>query len=185
MSNQSPTIPLFQILFKGPRQNRTVTLPTGLTCSAGTAFMDATPAADQDASGNVVVADGSKLFRGFVTRDVITSVPTPTFSELSTAGDRPNIPFESQFQAGFEGTLEDANEFEAEGPFLSSGNGAKDINAATAVGTPCSFVNGVVCVAATGQYAEFLLAEQQTPSIAGNVRCRFEKQYGIIKGTAE
>lgn len=186
MAKQAVTYPLFQIIKKGPRANKSVTIPLALAaCSAGTAFMEGTPVADQDASGLCALSDGSKLFEGFITRDVLAAVggvpavPVPTFSELST-GDSPNIPYETAFSAGLEGTVEDADEYEAEGPlFVSSGNGGRDITNATAIGTKLSFTGGVTCIAQTGNRSEFELAEIQTPSVAGNVRIRARKIYGV------
>ena len=192
MANQAPTYPLFQVIRKGPRPNKTVSLPISLgSCPAGTAFIEATPAADQDNSATVALATGAKLFAGFITRDVlgatngVPTVPVPTYSELST-GATPNIPFETQFSAGFEGSLEDADEYEAEGATLvSSGNGGRDITASTTIGTRLSFYNGVTCIAQAGDHSEFELAEIQTPSTAGNIRIRARKSYGSYTvGTA-
>ncbi len=187
MAKQSPTVPLFQITVKGPRPNRTVRFPINLAaCSAGAAFMESnTPNKDQNDSGGCALSDGTKLFAGFVTRDVLAATagspttPVPTYAELSTGGN-PNLPFETAFSAGFEGSLEDAEMYEAEGvTFVSSGNGASDVTAATAIGTKLSFLGGVTCVAQTGQRAEFELAEVQVPSVAGNVRIRARKIYGV------
>ena len=185
MSNQAPTYPLFQVIRKGPRSNKTVQLPITLAAvPAGTAFIEATPSLDQDNSATVALSTGLKLFAGFITRDVLAAVngvpavPIPTLSELSTGGN-PNIPFETQFSAGYEGSLEDADEYEAEGVALvSSGNGAYDVQTTTAIGTRLSFYNGVTCVAQAGQHSEFELAEIQTPSTPGNVRIRARKSYG-------
>ncbi len=183
MSRQAVTYPLFQITKKGPRHNKSVTLPIGLAaCSAGTAFMEGTAPADQDGSCVVALHTGTKLFAGFITRDVLAAiagvpaVPTPTFAELSGG----NIGFETAFSAGLEGTIEDAEEYEAEGAaFVSSGNGARDISALTALGTKLSFTGGVTCVAQTGDRAEFELAEIETPSVSTNVRIRARKIYGV------
>ena len=186
MAKQAVTYPLFQITKKGPRNNKSVTLPLALAaCSAGTAFMEGTPAADQDGSCLVALHTGTKLFAGFITRDVLAAVggvpavPIPTYSELSTGGN-PNIPYETAFSAGLEGSLEDADEYEAEGAaFVSSGNGARDITAATTIGTKLSFYGGVTCVAQSNDRAEFELAEIETPSVVGNIRIRARKIYGV------
>lgn len=186
MSQQAPTYPLFQIIRKGPRNNRSVTLPLTLAaCSAGTAFMEGVPVADQDASALVALSDGTKLFAGFITRDVLAAVggvpvvPTPTLAELSGSAAA-RIGFETQFSAGLEGSLEDADEYEAEGVALSSGNGARDLTALTAIGTKLSFYGGVTCIAQSTNRAEFELAEIQTPSVAGNLRIRARKIYGVV-----
>ena len=186
MAKQAPTYPLFQVIVKGPRPNRSVTLPLALAaCGAGTAFMEGTPAADQDASGLVALHDGSKLFAGFITRPVLAAVngapavPVPTLAELSTGGN-PNIPYETDFSAGGEGSLEDAEQYEAEGVnYVSSGNGAHDITAGTAIGTTLSFYGGKTSVAQSGERAEFELAEIETPSVPGNIRIRARKIYGV------
>ena len=186
MAKQSPTLPLFQVLIKGPRPNRSVTLPLALAaCGAGTAFIEGTPAAGQDASELVALSDGTKLFAGFITRDVLAAVggvpavPVPTYSELSTGGN-PNIPFETAFSAGGEGALEDAEQYEAEGTgYISSGNGGRDITAATAIGTKLSFYGGKSCVAQSGDRSEFELAEIEVPSVPGNIRIRARKIHGV------
>jgi len=191
MSNhQAPSRPLFQVIRRGPRPNKSVTLPAGITVSAGTAYQEASGAnvqtpADQDFSGGVVLADGTRPFAGFVTRDVAVGVPVPTYSELSVGGN-PSLPLETKFQAGGEGSLEDADEYECEGSeFISSGTGsssgtgARDISPASAIGSVCSFYNGRTAIAAAGQYGEFELAEIQVPSIPGNMRARFRRIYGV------
>ena len=190
MPYQAPTYPLFQVIRKGPRTNKSVALPINLAaCPAGTAFIEATPAYDQDASTAVALSSGTNMFAGFITRDVLAAtggvptVPVPTYSELSS-GASPNIPFETQFSAGFEGSLEDAEEYEAEGATLvSSGNGAYDVSNTTPIGTPLSFYQGKTCVAQAGQWTEFVLAEQMTPSVPGNVRIRARKTFGAVGNT--
>jgi hypothetical protein len=176
----NPTNPLFQILHRNAaRPNKSVTLPSGAS-SAGIAYVEDTPAADQDGSRLVKLADGVRPFSGFITRDVIVGTPTPEFAELAASGDAPDLPMESAFSGGGEGSLEDADEYEAEGPtYISSGNGAQDILPGTAVGTKCSFLNGKTCKAASGQVAEYELAEQLVPAVAGNVRCRFRRLAGV------
>lgn len=187
MPNQAPTYPLFQITRRGPRANKTVRLPLALAaCFAGVAFIESnTPNKDQDESGGAALADGTRPFAGFITRDVLAAVngapavPVPTYAELSTGGN-PNLPYETAFSAGGEASLEDADEYEAEGAaFVSSGNGGRDITAATALGTKLSFYGGVTSVAQTNDIAEFELAEIQTASTPGNVRIRARRLYGV------
>ena len=193
MANQAPTFPLFQVIRKGPRPNKSIRFATNLAAQlAGIAFIESsTPNKDQDDSGGCALADGTRSFAGFVTRPVLAqvgglpAVPVPTYSELSTGGN-PNIPFEEAFSAGLEGSLEDADEYEAEGStFLAtnSANGSNtnnDLTAATTVGTKCSFLGGKTCKATTAQVAEFEVAEVQTPNTAGNLRMRFRRIYGVI-----
>jgi len=184
MSNQAPSRPLFEVIRRGPRPNKTVTLPAAATAPAGTAYQEASSTnaespADQDFSGGCVLADGTRPFGGFVTREIIIGVPVPTYAELSVGGN-PSLPLETQFSAGGEGSLEDADEYVAEGTgYLSSGNGARDITNATAIGTKCSFYGGKTAAAQSGQVAEFELAEIQTPVVPGNVRARFRRLYGV------
>ena len=184
MANQPTVKPLFQVTRRGPRPNRSVSLPLTLAaCSAGTAFMQATPSVDN--SEAVTPADGSLEFLGFITRDILAAVggvpavPVPTYAELSV-GAAPSLPLETAFSAGLEGSLEDADEYEAEGPaFISSGNGGgRDLAANTAIGTRTSFYNGVTSIALSGQRAEFYLKEVQTPQVAGNLRFAFARIYG-------
>ena len=186
MANQAPVKPLFQVTRRGPRPNRSILLPLNLAaCFAGTAFMEAAAPAGQDASEVVALADGSKEFVGFITRDVLAAVngvpavPVPTYAELSV-GAAPSLPMETAFSAGLEGSVEDADEYEAEGPaFISSGNGGgRDLAANTALGTRTSFYNGVTSIGLTGQRAEFYLAEWVTPQVPGNLRGRFARIYG-------
>ena len=184
MSNQAPSRPLFQVTLRGPRPNKSVTLPAGITVSAGTAYQEASGAgvqnpADDNFSGGVVLADGTRPFGGFVCRDVAVGVPVPTYAELSTGGN-PSLPLETKYQAGGEGSLEDADTYECEGTdFISSGNGGRDITVNTAIGTKCSFYGGKSAVAQTGQVAEYELAEIQTPVTPGQVRARFRRLYGV------
>ncbi len=176
-----PIKPLFQVIRRGPRPNKSVRLASNLSaCPAGTAFIEAsTPNKDQDDSGGCALSSGTRPFAGFITRDVITTVPTPTYSELSQ-GMPPSLPLETAFQAGYEASLEDADEYEAEGSdFITSSGGANDLTAATTVGTKCSFLSGKSCKATTGQVAEFEVAEIQTPVVTGNTRIRFRRIYGV------
>ena len=63
--------------------------------------------------------------------------------------------------------------------YVSSGNGAHDITAGTAIGTKLSFYGGKTSVAQSGERAEFELAEIETPSVPGNIRIRARKIYGV------
>ncbi|MDE2105479.1 MAG: hypothetical protein KGL39_50090 [Patescibacteria group bacterium] len=186
MANQAPVKPLFMVTRRGPRPNRSVSLPIALAaCSAGTAFMSAATPAGNDASEAVALADGSLEFLGFITRDILAAVngvpavPVPTYAELSI-GAAPSLPLETAFSAGLEGSLEDADEYEAEGSaFISSGNGGgRDWAGTEAIGTRASFYAGTTCKAITGQRAEYALAEWITPQVTGNLRARFNRIYG-------
>lgn len=167
--------------------NRSVTLPLNTAaCSAGAAFMQATAPAGNDASEGVILADGTKGFLGFITRNVLAAiagvpaVPVPLYAELAV-GAAPSLPLETSFSAGLEGSVEDADEYEAEGTtFICSGSGASyDILVTTPLMTRCSFKAGTTCIASgSGIRAEFYLAEIVTPQVVGNVRGRFVRLYG-------
>ena len=166
--------------------NRSVTLPLNTAaCSAGAAFMQATAPAGNDASEGVILADGTKGFLGFITRNVLAAiagapaVPVPLYAELAV-GAAPSLPLETSFSAGLEGSVEDADEYEAETPFLCSGSGASyDITADTPLLTRCSFKAGMTCIASgSGIRAEFYLSEIVTAQVSGSVRGRFVRLYG-------
>ena len=189
MANQAPAVPFFQVIRRNDaRPNKTVTLPPStqpdqtIVAFAGAAYQECYPGdsnyiADQDNSVGVKLAVGDRPFAGFVTRNVQVGTPRPTYSEL--AGGAASLPLQSAFTAGTAGSLEDADEYVAEGPnFISSGNGNKDITTSTPIGTKCSFINGTSCVAQAGQVAEYELMEFQTPTEPGNIRCRFRRVYG-------
>lgn len=161
---------LFQILRRGARQNKSLIVPA-VAQSMGTAFQESATA------GTAELADGTKPFAGFVTRDIATALPTPSIAELTGQGAQP---LEQPFLGGYEAGLEDAEEFVAEGAdFIYSGTG--QITAATALKSKCGFKNGQIRVAQTGEYAEFMLVEKQTVEVStNNVRGRFERIHGVV-----
>lgn len=186
----NPTYPLFQVIRRGPRANKTIRIPSNFGAQpVGVALIEsATPNPDQDDSGGCALADGTAPFIGFITRAIVTTTPVPTFSELATAGDAPNIPFETAFLVGDEGSTEDADEYEAEGigylaigPSANGTDTTQDLGTNPAVGTMCSFLKGLTCKAKTGQWAEYQVAEvEANPSVAGNVRIRFRRVLGRV-----
>ena len=161
---------LFEILRRGVRQNKSLIVPS-VAQPMGMAFQESATA------GTAELADSTKPFAGFVTRPIVTALPTPTIAELTGQGEQP---LEQDFLGGYEVGLEDAEEFVAEGPTLQY-SGTGQINGATTLKTKCAFKDGKVRVAQSGEYAEYMLVEKQTVEVATNaVRGRFERIYGEI-----
>lgn len=123
----------------------------------------------------LVLAEGK--CDGFLTRDVRTGTVPRTSDELLF----PNSSLETPFLAQKEGTLEDADEFEAEGSdFLKTGAGTGQITGATAAGTKLSFESGVLYVAQEGDVAQYELIAQMTPEVDGGVRIWVKKIAGYV-----
>jgi len=157
---------LFEIIRRGPRENKSLTMPA-VAIVEGAAMQE-----DTTNPGTAKLADGTTPFGGFVNRPVVVGVPTPTYAELAGGG---SLPLESPYQAGHEGSLEDADEVIAEGADYVLGTGGDAISAGTAVNTKCSFRVGKFCVAQTNQRVEYVLIEKPAPVVAGNFRGRFKK----------
>jgi hypothetical protein len=160
----------FEILRRGSRQtNISLVLPAAAALE-GIAFQESATA------GTAELADSTKPFAGFVTRVVLTELPTPSIAELTGQGAQP---LETGFIAGYEGAFEDADEFVAEGgDYLYSGTGM--LVTGTALKTKCAFKDGKARIAQSGEYAEFMLVEKQTPETSGNLRMRFARISGVI-----
>ena len=164
---------LFEITREGLRPNKSLTMPAA-ACVIGTFMIE-----DSANPGVAKLADGTKPVGGAVERAVIVGVPVPTFAEM--AGGMIGLPAHSPYSTGEEGSLRDADEYVAEGSdYVSSVGGATDITPATAVGTKTSFRAGKTSKAATGDYSEFYIAEQLTPTVAGNTRIRLRRMAGVI-----
>lgn len=170
-----------EITKRSPLPYRSLVAPTGAS-GKGRAYIE-----DPANPGNAIVADGSKPFAGFVTRPI--NAGGQTLGDL-VYPNRMELPFmdSDPYGAGANMiSLEFAEEVVAEGydalginGFLYSGAG-KTITAATAAKTKCSFRNGQFCIAASTDYAEWLLEDATlTPMVAGNVRARFTKIYGVL-----
>jgi hypothetical protein len=161
--------------------NKSLTFPANaVAMPRGTAYIEG--AADASGQATAVLADGTKKFAGFTLVKVVTDVSASlTETVFEMAGGEGPLPAETPYFPGQEGAFEKADEYIAEGTdHISSTGGASDITPTTAVGTKCSFLGGKTCKATTGQIAEFYLAEQLTPIVAGNVRARFAKLEGVV-----
>jgi len=119
--------------------------------------------------GQMGLADGSKPFMGFLTRNA--TVGGPALPDIIYPG-RLELPFYS----GQAGTTEFGEQIEAEGAqFIDP-----SITGATAANTPLTFANGMFAVATTGKYVEFNLVQQEVPNVAGNVRIRVQTVNGYV-----
>ncbi len=161
---------LFEITRRGSKQNRSLIVPA-VAKPFGTAFQESAIA------GTAELADGTKPFDGFVTRGIVTALPTPSIAEAAGLGAQP---LEQDFLGGYEAGLEDADEFIAEGSdYIYSGTG--QITSGTALKTKCGFKNGQIRVTQSGEYAEYMLIEKMTVEVStNNVRGRFTRIRGVI-----
>lgn len=172
-----PIVSNFEITKRSPQGYRSLVAPTGASSGRGIAYIE-----DTSNPGNAIVADGSMPIAGFVTRSILLG--GPTVSDI--VFPRIELPFEDGTAASFE----QAEEVQAEGYDAAHVNGhlysstggdsALTITGSTPVKTLCSFRNGQFCIADTGDYAEWMLVEQLTPRVTGNVRCRFTKVHGQV-----
>lgn len=112
------------------------------------------------------MADG-KNFIGFVMRDV--NVGGPSLAD-HVYPNRLELPY----ALGTEVSMEKAYEVDAEGAgfLVTSGTGA--LSVATAVGATISFNDGRFYAAQTGDQVFYRVSAILTPTIAGNLRMRFE-----------
>lgn len=169
-----PTPSTFEIVKRSPRPYRSYLLPSG-AANRGVAYIE-----DSSDATKAKRSDGSLPLVGFVTRPVLAAGPTLADAVLPNRIELP-------FTGGDYGSFEHAEAVEAEGygEQLYSGTGpnaAKTITAATPVGTPVSFADGLFCVARTGQVAEYYLAEIKAAVQDGNgFRARFELAPGQVQ----
>lgn len=120
-------------------------------------------------AGLAELADGSKPFAGFLTRNTV--VGGPVLGDVIYPG-RLELPFETSGP----GSFEFAEEVEAEGAtFVDAG-----ITAGTALKTPLTFTAGKFAVAGSGNLVEYELVEKQTPVVVGNIRIRARAVYGYM-----
>ena len=181
----TPKTAYFEITKRSGRPYRSLTAPTVAMGAAGRgiAFIE-----DPAAAGVAKLADGSAPIAGFVTRPILAGGPTLADAVMP---NRIELPFSDGSGTGDSVagsnifSLEQAEEVEAEAydatlvsGNLYTGSGALTITAATPIQTRCSFRNGQFCIAASGDYSEYLLQEIETPMVAGNVRARFTKVEG-------
>ena len=169
-----PTPSTFEIVKRSPHPMKSLLLPSGAAATRGVAYME-----DTATPGSAKLADGTVPIAGFVTRPVLVGGPTLADAVMPNRIELP-------FTAGEYGSFEAGEEVEAEtwGEQVYSGTGgnaAKTLTGATAVGTKISFYAGQFCVAVTGQYAEYYLAEQKTPVVSTNTfRVRMVRILGVI-----
>jgi hypothetical protein len=145
---------LFNITKRSPR-------PVNSLLTPATAAIRGIAMQESATAGTAELADGTKVFAGFMTRP--SQVGGPALGDVIYPG-RLELPFAT----GEEGTFEFAEEVVAEGAgYVDSG-----ITGSTALKTPLMFAAGLFAVATSGHFAEFELVELPTPDVAGNVRIR-------------
>lgn len=154
---------LFEITKRANRPNRSLLLPAA-AAAKGVAFIE-----DVATPGTAKLADGTLPIVGFVTREV--TVAGPTLADHVYPG-RTQLPF----KATEEGSFEYAEEVEAESSvYLDAALISSHAN-----GTKCTFAAGKFVATATGKIAEFIVVENMTPEVAGNVRLRLQKIEGFL-----
>jgi hypothetical protein len=185
-----PNTQCFEVTKRSSRPIRSLAGVTGLNAARGTAFIE-----DPANPGFAKVADGTLPIAGFIARNAQVGGPTIGDAILP---NRIELPYaDTDYQS-----FEPAEEVQAEGyganatlgatvsgqavvggAFLYSatgGNAGKTITGTTAIGTKVSFRNGQFCVAASGDVAEFYLAQILPPARPdiNTFRCRF----GLVTG---
>lgn len=174
-----PITSLFEITKRSPRAYKSLVAPLGAAAGRGIAYIE-----DPANPGNAILADGSAPFAGFVTRPILVGGPTLADAIMPNRIELP-------FQDGQPITMEYADEVQAEGydpacvnGFLYSGTGASAANtitSATQAQTKCTFMNGQFAVAASGDWAEWTLAQiMPQAQVQGNVRARFTRIEGVL-----
>jgi len=153
---------LHEIKIRSARTNRDLLSPAAAAALQGIAMQESATA------GTAELADGSKPIAGFLTRAVTVAGPIITDHIFTRLG----LPT----KAGEPASLEDAEEFEAEGDdFIDN------VVTGTALKTRVTFAAGKVQIALTGDYAEFMLVEKDmTPEVTGNFRARFQRIAGHL-----
>ena len=165
---------LFEILKRSPRpvvslltpaSGAGYTLPNGLT-----GYLRGTPMQESATAGQAELADGTKPFAGFLTRD--SQAGGPSLGDIIYPG-RLELPF----VAGQDGSFEFAEEVVVEGAnFIDT-----SLDANSALKIAVSFVGGKFSTVSSGQDSQFVLVEKPTPDVAGNVRMRFVTMAGSLK----
>ena len=174
-NKERETIMLFELLKRSPRPVVSLLTPASgqgyaLPMSGLIGYMRGTPMQESATAGQAELADGSKPFAGFMTRDsqggggVLGDMIYPNRLELP-------------FVAGEDGSFEFAEEVVAEGANLIDAG----LTAATPLKTAISFAAGKFAVAISGQDAQFVLVGLPAPETAGSVRARFVTMAGSMK----
>ena len=167
---------LFEITKRSPRPVVSLLTPAsgqGYALTAGSGligYMRGTPMQESATPGQAELADGTKPFAGFLTRD--SQAGGATLADQIVPG-RLELPF----VAGEDGSFEFAEEVVAEGPLLIDAG----LTGATPLKTPISFAAGKFAVAGSGQNAQWVLVELPAPDTTGNVRARFVTMAGSMK----
>lgn len=161
-----PTPSTFEITKRSMRQYKSLVVPAGVAAARGTAYIE-----DPAHPGKAKLADGSLPIAGFITRDA--RVGGPALEDMIFTR------LEGPFTSGEDASFEHAEEVEAEGEHLYSGNGGTAIAANTAIGIRCSFLDGKFVTAAAAQTAEYYLAEIKAACVPPNTfRARFVRLEG-------
>lgn len=118
------------------------------------------------AENEFVVADGTVLDAGCLTRDVTADGPGLEVHVYPHIADNRLV-----FKQGQEVSVEHAEELEVEGAdFIHA-----SVTTATADDTPLSLTGGKVSTVASGQIPLFRLRKQVTPEVTGNTRILIER----------
>lgn len=154
---------LFEITKRSSRPNRSLLTPAA-AAERGVAFIE-----DVASPGTAKLADGTLPIVGFLSQKV--TVAGPTIQDQVMPG-RTQLPVKQ----GDEASFEDAEEVEAE----SSVHLDAALISSHANATKCSFVAGKFKAAATTQIAEWIVVENMTPEVAGNIRLRLQRIAGVV-----
>jgi len=186
-----PNPSAFTVTKRSSRPIRSLSGVAGLNAARGIAFIE-----DPAHPGTAKLADGTLPIAGFVTRNCLVGGPTISDAVLP---NRLELPFsDTDFQS-----FEQAEEVQAEGYgdpatmangsvqvgaylYSDQANPALVITDKTPVGTRASFRNGQFSAAATGDVAEYYLAQILPPSRPdlNTFRCRFVLFTGTLQPAA-
>lgn len=154
---------LFDIKVRSTRPNRSLLTPAA-AAERGIAFIE-----DVAAPGTAKLSDGSLPMVGFLSQKV--TVAGPTIQDQVMPG-RTQLPV----KAGDEASFEYADEVEAESSvYLDAALIAAHTN-----GTRCTFAAGKFVATSTGKYAEWVVVQEVTPEVAGNIRLRLQRIEGVL-----
>lgn len=158
-----------------PPQSAVMPTPSGVTSlPRGTAIA-------LDTDGTFVPCNVGKPFFGFLKREINTTGPALADHVFGFAGGgMPRLELSDKF--GGATSVEGAIEVEAEGTnylvFSTDGTNTGFITTATAPGVGLNFFNGKFRVVQGSERAEFVLAQQLTPTNDGFARIRAVRQGG-------
>lgn len=153
---------LFNINKRSPRPVNSL-LTAAAAAVRGVAFQESATA------GTAELADGTKPIAGFMTRDSV--VGGPVLGDIVYPG-RLELPFAT----GEEGTFEFAEEVELEGSQFVDAS----LTGSNALKVGVMFTAGKAALATSTHFVEFMLVENMTPEVVGNVRVRLRTTPGYI-----